>query len=182
MKILLMVLIGAALIIAGCSQPVGGSSQQQPPPQGSPPSGGGAQNPPPSGGQQPPQQQQQGNTADSELQACINGICGVGNDSMTRICTASCWDDYAVATKDAKICDKNFELLNSSIGYNVCVEAVAKASSDAAPCGLVKSSELDRDLCYVELAKWLKDPSVCGYVDDTDPILTKQDCINALKE
>lgn len=176
MKFILIVLLAAGLIIAGCSQQPVQSPQQ----------GSGTPQPPSGGSQQPPSQQQggaqqQGSGADAELQACINGICGIGNDSMTRICTVSCWDDYAVATKDAKQCDKNFELINSSLGYNVCVEAVAKASADAAPCGLIKG-ELYRDLCYVEVAKYLKDESVCANVDDADPMLTKQDCLNALKE
>jgi hypothetical protein len=120
-------------------------------------------------------------SADAELNDCIENICGTGNDSITKICTVSCWEDYAVAKGDPSYCDKNIELINSTTGFAVCVEAVAKSTNDPSPCGLI-SGELYRDLCYVELAKWLDDPSVCDKVDDTNVMLTKADCLNALNE
>lgn len=162
-----------AVMLAGCAQaPQQPASDSQPPPAGS--------QPPPAGGQQPASDPQQ-TGAEAEFNECISDICGAGEDNLTKICRVSCWDDYAVATKDPKKCDKNFEIINSSMGYNVCIEAVAKAMNDASPCARI-SLEFDRDLCYVDLAQHLNDPKVCDKVEDENVILTKQDCLNAVAE
>lgn len=155
-----------AILAAGCAQqakPEAPGNDTQPPVTGS--------QPPASGSPQP--------GAEAEFNECISETCGAGEDNLTKICKVSCWDDYAVATKDPAKCDKNLELINSSIGYNVCIEAVAKSMDDASPCGLIKG-EFNRDLCYVELAQYLDDPAVCDKVDDTNVMLTKQDCLNAV--
>ncbi|MEW6036400.1 MAG: hypothetical protein AB1529_07345 [Candidatus Micrarchaeota archaeon] len=162
-----------AIVLAGCSQAPQQGGQQTVPGAGAPSQGG----QPPDGSGQPATGA--ATDAQAEFNECINDICGAGEDNLTKICIVSCWDDYAVATTDPAKCDKNFEILNSSIGYNVCAEAVAKAKDDATPCGLIKS-EFDRDLCYVELAQWLDDPGVCDKVEDENVVLTKQDCLNAV--
>jgi hypothetical protein len=130
---------------------------------------------------QPSDSSQQVADANASLSECLEDICGTGNSSIERICQVSCWNDYALETENAAYCDKNFELINSSTGYNVCVEDLAKKINDPQPCSLIKN-EFGRDLCYVELAKYLDDPSVCDNVGEEDKMLIKQDCLNALTD
>ncbi|MEW6722778.1 MAG: hypothetical protein AB1324_05950 [Candidatus Micrarchaeota archaeon] len=168
MKFLGVLTLAVLVLFAGCASQQPAASPQQPGQE----TGNGLQGG--TAGSQPPAQ-----NAEAEFNDCISNICGPGNDNFTKICRVSCWDDYAVATKDSAKCSKNIELINSSIGYSVCIGAVSKAAKDPAPCGLLKT-EFDRDLCYLELAQYMDDPSICDYVKDENVILTKQDCLNSL--
>jgi hypothetical protein len=163
---LMVIFLGIVVLLAGCAQEQPSQAQQP----GAPSQQG-----------QPPPSSPPGMNADTQLNDCIKNICSEDNDSISKICRVSCWDDYAVAKSDPSYCDKNIELINSSTGFAVCVEAVAKSTNDPSPCALIKS-EFSRDLCYVELAKWLEDPSVCDNVEDGEVMLTKTDCLNALKD
>ena len=117
--------------------------------------------------------------AQTVFKDCMD-VCGDGENAFTKTCYVSCWNDLAIATVDAAKCEKNLELIDSSPGYNVCVESVARASGDASACGLIKA-QMDQALCYVELAKRLNDPSVCDQVEEGGVPIGKQDCLNALK-
>jgi hypothetical protein len=164
---LLFLALALSLLAAGCTSQAG---QNQTATQ----NGSGQQAGTEQGGSQQPSV-----NADAELNKCLSDTCGVSNDTMSDYCRVSCWNDYAVATSDPSKCDKNVELINSSIGYNVCVEDVAKATSNAAPCSLIKG-EFDRDLCYIDIAQYLNDTSICEKVTPGG-ILEKQDCVNSVE-
>ncbi len=121
-------------------------------------------------------QGQQGSGGTFNIQSCLSECDGLSG-SIMNICQSSCYQDKAIAEKDANTCKKVFELMNSTTAYEVCLEEVAIILEDASPCADL-DSEFNRDLCYVTVADALGDITICDKVSDDDVKLTKQDCIN----
>lgn len=117
-----------------------------------------------------------GESAPYDLASCLSDCDGLSG-SILNICQSSCYQEKAIAEKNADGCAKVGQLMNSTTAHEVCLEEVAIALGSAAPCEKL-DAEFSRDMCYITVADALGDVSICDRVSDDDVKLTKQDCIN----
>lgn len=95
---------------------------------------------------------------------------------IKKSCLGGCHQDSAIANKDPDRCDPMIEELGLTLTYyEICLEEVGKETGDWTVCKKI-DTEPTRDMCYLELAQYFHDPSICDNVGVENVVLKPDDC------
>ncbi len=99
--------------------------------------------------------------------ACFTNVAKQKNDSsicayaVTRMYVNLCYEYFALASNDVKLCSKKYDELDR----DDCYAALARQTGNASSCGLIVSGFVDKalhDVCYDDVARKYGDPAACS--------------------